>query len=94
MNRALRRHQYWRRVCQWTFGLLSVWLFVNLAGPWLARDLDGTRVLGYPVAYWVAAHGALLVYLGIIVVYCIVMDRLDRQLLDDEHSDSAGPEQG
>jgi putative solute:sodium symporter small subunit len=35
------------------------------------------------LGYWLAAEGSLLVYLLIIVVYVVAMDRLEAQCLDD-----------
>jgi putative solute:sodium symporter small subunit len=60
-----------------TGGLLGAWLLVTLVGPWFARDLDHLRIAGFPLSFWVASQGALAVYLAIIVVYALAMDRLD-----------------
>ena len=67
-----------------TLGLLTAWLVVTLLGPWFARDLSAWRIGGYPLGYWIASQGALVLYLLIVVVYVLVMDRLERRLLDAE----------
>ena len=73
-------------------GLLGVWLAVNLMVPWFARDLNALRLWGFPLGYWLAAEGALLVYLLIIVVYAVAMDRLEVALLHAQTAaDAAGP---
>jgi putative solute:sodium symporter small subunit len=69
--------RYWRRVQRITGVLLALWLLVTLVGPWFARDVDGLRCFGFPLSFWMASQGALLVYLAIIVVYALLMDRLD-----------------
>jgi putative solute:sodium symporter small subunit len=71
--------RYWRRVLRITGGLLFAWLLVTLVGPWFARDLGGLSLFGFPLSFWVASQGALLLYLAIIVVYVLLMERLDRQ---------------
>lgn len=78
------RQQFWRRARRWTLGLLGLWLAVNLAVPWFARDLNRWQVFGFPAGYWLAAEGALLIYLLIIVAYVLVMDRLEAALLRGE----------
>jgi putative solute:sodium symporter small subunit len=71
--------RYWRRVLRITGGLLFAWLMVTLVGPWFARDLGGLSLFGFPLSFWVASQGALLLYLAIIVVYVLLMERLDRE---------------
>jgi putative solute:sodium symporter small subunit len=79
-----RRHVFWARTKRLTAGLLAVWLLLNLVGPWFARDLNGLTAFGFPLGFWVAAQGALLLYLVIIVVYVWRMDRLEARYLEDE----------
>jgi putative solute:sodium symporter small subunit len=81
---ALRRARYWRRVLRITGALLGGWLLVTLVGPWFARDLAALQVGGFPLSFWVASQGALLLYVAIIVIYAHVMDRLDAQFLREE----------
>lgn len=67
----------WRRTLQFTGVLLGLWLVFNLAVPLLALDLNTISFAGFPLGYWLAAQGALLVYLLLIVVYIRGMDRLE-----------------
>lgn len=78
------RQRFWNSTRYWTIGLLVAWLAVNLAVPWFARDLDRWQIFGFPLGYWLAAEGALLIYLLIIVIYVVVMDRLEDALQRDE----------
>ena len=81
---AVRRARYWRRVLRVTGALLGVWLLVTLVGPWFARDLSALQLGGFPLSFWAASQGALLLYLAIVVVYAGVMNRLDARFLQDE----------
>ncbi len=71
------RYAFWLKTRRWTLGLLAAWLVVSLAVPWFARELDRYSVLGFPLGYWLAAEGALFVYVGLIAIYVLVMDRLE-----------------
>lgn len=75
-----------------TQGLLASWLLVTLAAPWFARGLNGLRGFGFPGGFWLAAQGALVLYVLIIVVYAAGMDRLENRYLDviDAADDDAG----
>jgi putative solute:sodium symporter small subunit len=84
-NRAMRddaRRQYWSRTKRLTAGLLLLWLVVNLAVPWFARELDGLHFFRFPLAYWLAAMGLLVLYLVILWVYVVAMDRIEAGYLD------------
>jgi len=87
---AAARIKFWKLTLRLTLGLLAAWLLINLVVPWFARDLDGLRGFGFPAGYWLAAEGALLLYLLIIVVYVVVMDRLERSYLADAAADAPG----
>jgi len=89
-------HRFWRHTRRLTGALLGVWLAVSLLVPWFARDLAAWQVFGFPLSYWLAAEGALLLYLAIIVAYVIGMERLEAAFLDSAHeaaggTDGAGP---
>lgn len=58
--------------------LLALWGAVSFGTSYFARDLQAL-VPGWPIAYWIAAQGAVLVFLAIIVVYCAAMDRFERR---------------
>ena len=62
--------------------LLLLWLLMNLMVPWFARDLNALRVFGFPIGYWAAAEGALLVFLLIIAAYVRGMDKLEARCLE------------
>ena len=86
------RRVFWSRTKRLTLVLLAVWLLASLVVPWFARDLDAVRSFGFPMSYWLAAEGALLLYLAIIVIYVVAMDRLEAgYLLAERDSD---PEPG
>lgn len=87
-----RRRAFWSRTRRLTWWLLGAWLGASLAVPWFARDLDRFHAFGFPVGHWLAAQGALLLFLAIVVVDIVVMERLESRYL--EPGDAAGPEAG
>lgn len=71
------RRRHWRLNRWLTASLLGLWFVVTFGFSFFARDWD-VRVLGWPLPFWLAAQGSLLVYLLIVVIYAGVMNRLDR----------------
>lgn len=80
------RQRYWRSNVRIMLALLVCWLSAGvvagvLAADWLNRfDLPGT---GIPLGFWFAQQGSIVAFVVLIFVYCILMNRLDRQHHDD-----------
>jgi putative solute:sodium symporter small subunit len=57
-------------------GLLAAWALVSFVLCFFARDLQW-MIAGWPFNYWMAAQGAVLVFIGIVVVYAWGMNRIE-----------------
>ena len=60
-------------------GLLVLWALVSFGTTYFARDLQTLTWGGWPLAYWIASQGAVLVFIGIVVAYAWAMNRFERQ---------------
>jgi len=86
---AARANQaaYWRANVRLLGILLTVWFVVSfgfgiiLAGPLNAFHLPGT---GYPLGFWFAQQGSIYVFVVLIFIYVVLMNRLDRRFDLDE----------
>ena len=58
--------------------LLSVMFLVSFGVCFFARDLSFV-VNGWPLHFWMAAQGAVLVFIAIVVVYAVVMNKLEAE---------------
>ena len=85
-NNALKQADYWRRCRRLTVFLLLIWFAVSFGSSYYARELDAVSLFGFPLGFYMAAQGALLVYLAIVGCYAWVMNRLDGN--DDDGDDS------
>jgi putative solute:sodium symporter small subunit len=63
------------RVLALKAALLAVWAAAGFGTCFFARDLDFT-VGPWPFGYWMAAQGAVLVFIGIVALYAMLMRRL------------------
>jgi putative solute:sodium symporter small subunit len=84
----------WHQTRQLTAALLLLWLVVCLAGAWFARGLNGLSMFGFPLGFWVAAQGALLAFLLIIVVYVVCMERLEARYQREMQASTDTPPEG
>lgn len=78
MQLTERHHQYWQKNLRITGVLLGIWFLVTFVLGYFARDLNFT-FFGWPFSFWVAAQGALIVYVVIIWFYARYMNRLDQE---------------
>jgi putative solute:sodium symporter small subunit len=68
--------RYWQKNLRITSILMFIWFVVTFAVAYFARDLN-FNFFGWPFSWWVAAQGALVVYVVIIGYYAYYMNRLD-----------------
>jgi len=72
--------QYWRKNITYTIVLLVFWAVAGLGCGVLLADwlnlykLPGT---GFPLGFWFAHQGSIIVFVLLILAYCLLMNRLD-----------------
>jgi putative solute:sodium symporter small subunit len=71
---------YWSTVRVITFVLLALWLLLNFGVIFYARELSGLQLFGWPIPFYMAAQGTILIYLLIIGGYALLVNRLERKL--------------
>jgi putative solute:sodium symporter small subunit len=86
-ERRQRAGQYRRSHIRLSVVLMVVWGLVSFVLPFYARELS-FMFLGWPFSFWMAAQGAILVYLAIVIVYAYRMNRLDDQHHQPHHDDA------
>lgn len=76
---------YWRKTRRLTLTLLVVWLLITFGLAWFARDLNEISIFGFPLGFYMAAQGTLIIYLLLIWYYNWRMRRLEEEFgIDDE----------
>jgi putative solute:sodium symporter small subunit len=58
--------------------LLLVWLLVSFGPSFFARDLS-VMVRGWPLYFWMAAQGSILLFICIVVIYAWLMNHWEAQ---------------
>lgn len=83
-----KRHDAYFRTNLRLIGLLlSIWAFVSFGcGVLMAPWLNGFKLpfTEYPLGFWFAQQGSIYVFVILIVVYVVVMNRIDRRFGVDE----------
>ncbi len=72
--------QYWRMNLRYVGLLLGVWFLVSFGASVMFVDsLDHIRLFGFKLGFWFAQQGAIYVFVVIIFLYVLLMNRLDQQ---------------
>lgn len=77
---AANPKQYWRANLRIMALLLCIWFTSSyVLGILLVEPLNQIKIGGFPLGFWFAQQGSIYVFVVLILVYCLWMDRLDRQ---------------
>jgi len=69
---------HWRHTRRLTLWLLLIWFAITFCVVFFARQLATLQVFGWPVSFYMASQGSILIYVLIVAFYAWRMRRLDR----------------
>lgn len=79
MNQDQRR-AYWRANKTLIRNLLIVWALVSLGFSILfVKILNNVSLGNTPLGFWMAQQGSIFVFVALIFIYAIQMDKIDRK---------------
>ncbi|KAF1045694.1 MAG: hypothetical protein GAK35_01303 [Herbaspirillum frisingense] len=71
---------HWHRTRKLTAVLLAVWFLATFFFIFFARELDQVHLFGWPISFYMAAQGMMLIYLAVVVIYMRRMKRIEQQV--------------
>lgn len=77
---ALTVHGYWKKTRRITLILLAIWFISTFTVVFFARELNQLHLFGWPFSFYMAAQGAMLIYLAIVIIYTVRMRNLEQRL--------------
>ena len=76
---------YWEKTRRLTLTLLIIWVLVTFVLSWFSTWLNQWQFLSFPLGFYMAAQGSMLLYLLLIWIYNRRMHQLDVEYgVDDE----------
>ncbi len=90
MHDPATRRAYWRANLRYLLVLLSIWFIVSFGcGIIFVDELDRFRIGGFKLGFWFAQQGSIYVFVVLIFVYVLLMNRLDRRFGMQGRKDSS-----
>jgi putative solute:sodium symporter small subunit len=78
-NKTERDAVYWRRNLTLVGTLLTVWFVASFGlGILFVEPLNAIKIGGFPLGFWVAQQGSILVFVALVFIYARRMDRQER----------------
>ena len=72
-----RLRAYWHANLTLIIILLVVWFLASYAHPPFAKALNNMTILtGFPLGYWLASQGSITIFVILIFVYALVMNKV------------------
>jgi len=74
-----KHREYWSKNLRLTAVLLAIWFAVTFVVIWFAKELNEIVIAGFPLAFYMGAQGALIVYVLVIWFYARRMNQMDKE---------------
>ena len=84
MQLTEKHKEYWSRNLKITAGLLFIWFVVTFVMGYFAVPLAEINFFGWPLSFYMAAQGSLIIYVAILYYYAKKMRQLDVEYGVDE----------
>ena len=76
---------YWNANLMIVIFLLSIWFLSSFGAGILFSDyLDNFQIGGFKLGFWFSQQGSIISFVFIIVLYCFLMNKLDKKYDSEE----------
>ena len=83
---------YWRKNLQLTALLLVIWALVGPGcGILFADQLNRFHLAGFPLGFWFAQQGSIIVFVILVLIYAWRLNRLDKIYESEVESEASEP---
>ena len=76
--------EYWKKNLKYLVILLSIWFTVSFGfGILLIDELNQIKIGGFKLGFWFAQQGSIYIFVLLIFIYVLLMNRLDKKYRKD-----------
>ncbi len=79
MNEPEKIQAHWAETTRLTYTMLAIWAFFAFFIHMGAVALNGVKILGFPVGFYMAAQGSLIVFVVQLFWFAKAQDKVDRK---------------
>lgn len=74
-----QREAHWNRTRNLMIVHLVIWFIFSFVVHWFAPQLNQVKILDFPLGFYMAAQGSLIVFVVQLFVFAKQQDRIDRE---------------
>jgi putative solute:sodium symporter small subunit len=86
MNEKQNIEAHWSETTRLTMIMLGIWAFFSFFVHFLAPGLNKIHILGFPLGFYIAAQGSLIVFVAQLFWFAKAQDNIDKKygMAEDE----------
>lgn len=74
-----KQDRYWQRTSSLMWTMLALWVVFGFVIHMFAGQLNSIRILGFPLGFYMAAQGSLIVFVVMLFWFGKAQDRIDQE---------------
>jgi putative solute:sodium symporter small subunit len=71
--------RYWARTQRLMWTMLVIWAFFSFVIHFFAPQLNAIKIAGFPLGFYMAAQGSLIVFVAMLFWFAAAQDKIDRE---------------
>ncbi|MBL8835274.1 MAG: DUF4212 domain-containing protein [Alphaproteobacteria bacterium] len=76
---STQRDEYWKRTSSLMWTILVLWLIFSFVIHFFVIQLNSIRILGFPLGFYMAAQGSLIVFVILCFWNATAQDKIDNE---------------
>lgn len=87
--------EYWRANLRLVCILLTIWAIPPFVlSIFFVEQLNTIKMGGFPLGFWFSQQGSIYIFIVLVLVYAVMMDKLDTKYLSSQKGDANSKEGG
>jgi putative solute:sodium symporter small subunit len=70
---------YWGKTSKLMILMMALWVFFGFIVHMFVVPLNGIKILGFPLGFYMAAQGSLIVFVAMLFWFARAQDKIDRE---------------
>lgn len=70
---------YWGKTSKLMMTMMTLWIFFSFVIHMLVVPLNAIKILGFPLGFYMAAQGSLIIFVVMLFWFAKAQDKIDRE---------------
>ena len=79
MAQTVNAERHWSRTSTLMWVMMALWIFFSYVIHFFVETLNGIKILGFPLGFYMAAQGSLIAFVIMLFIYARRQEAIDRE---------------